>query len=215
MTINKDETDCLIFDMDGTLWNATESYAVIWNEACKLNNYNKRISGKDLLPHMGKTLDRITTGLYGQNFPMNVDEFLKDVYRLESELMPKLGGILYDGVREGFEKLSKHYKILLLSNCGVHGLQNFMEYTGLTPYVTDSITFGETQVPKSQNLKIIAERNSLKHPVYVGDTQGDCDETHKAGLPFAYMEYGFGTCDDPQLTFKSFNELTEYFLENK
>ena len=215
MTINKDETDCLIFDMDGTLWNATESYAAIWNEACKLNNYNKRISGKDLLPHMGKTLDRITTGLYGQNFPMNVDEFLKDVYRLESELMPKLGGILYDGVREGFEKLSKHYKILLLSNCGVHGLQNFMEYTGLTPYVTDSITFGETQVPKSQNLKIIAERNSLKHPVYVGDTQGDCDETHKAGLPFAYMEYGFGTCDDPQLTFKSFNELTEYFLENK
>lgn len=215
MTINKNKIDCLIFDMDGTLWNATESYAAIWNEACKLNNYDVRITGKDLLPHMGKTLDLITTGLYGEDFPMDVNKFLEDVYRLESELMPKLGGILYDGVREGFEKLSKHYKLLLLSNCGVHGLQNFMEYTGLTPFVTDTITFGETQVPKSENLKIISERNNVKHPVYVGDTKGDCDETHKANLPFAYMEYGFGTCEDPELTFKSFDELTEYFLENK
>ena len=40
------------------------------------------------------------------------------------------------------------------------------------------------------------ERNCLKNPVYVGDTQGDYEACQKAGVPFIFAEYGFGATKD-------------------
>ena len=39
---------------------------------------------------------------------------------------------------------------------------------------------------------MIAERNHLKHPVYVGDTIGDYNACQEAGVPFVFAAYGFG-----------------------
>ena len=45
---------------------------------------------------------------------------------------------------------------------------------------------------KDENIRLIIERNNLKSPVYVGDTQGDFDACKKAGVPFIWAAYGFG-----------------------
>ena len=61
-------------------------------------------------------------------------------------MMITLGGTLYAGVYEGLNMLSKKYKLFLLSNCGVSGLKNFMEYTYTSKFFTDTITYGVTNL---------------------------------------------------------------------
>ena len=51
--------DALIFDMDGTLWNATESYAKIWNETCACFGMKTHFVGSDLLQYMGMGIEEI------------------------------------------------------------------------------------------------------------------------------------------------------------
>ena len=127
--------------------------------------------------------------------------------------MPLLGGNLYNGVFEGLDKLSQKYRLFILSNCSASGLKNFMDFTGTKDFITDTITFGETNKPKSVNMKYLIDKHNLKSPIYIGDTQGDCDETHKAVLPFGFVTYGFGECHNPDIVFDDFNKLVDYFLK--
>ena len=58
--------------------------------------------------------------------------------------------------------------------------------------VRDFECIGRTGKPKSENIRLIIERNGLKAPVYVGDTQWDFDAATAAGVPFIFAAYGFG-----------------------
>lgn len=125
--------------------------------------------------------------------------------------MPVLGGKPYPGVAEGLERLSKKYKILLLSNCGENGLENLMNFLGIRALVTEAVTYGATHRDKNENLTALAEKYSLRQLVYVGDTEGDCRQTHIAEMPFVFASYGFGHCDNADMTVGSFEELVETF----
>ena len=71
--------------------------------------------------------------------------------------------------------------------------------------------YGNTHLRKADNMRLLAEKHHLEHPVYVGDTEGDCNETHHAGLPFVWMSYGFGTTENYELRCDTFGQLVEYF----
>ena len=51
------------------------------------------------------------------------------------------------------------------------------------------------------------ERNGVTKAVYVGDTQGDADAAAKAGVPFIFTEYGFGSVKDAAARIASLPEL--------
>ena len=213
MAIDKTRVDALMFDMDGTLWDAMDSYAEVWNRTFAEYGEEVHITGRDLLHGMGKTLDQILamicesfgTKNYGERFLQRVDE-------IEDELLPRMGGTLYPDVKEGIAQLSQHYKIFLVSNCGSNGLSNFMDFTGLRQYVTDFLTYGMTKMAKSDNMLLLKERYGLQNPIYVGDTQGDCNETHRAGMKFVYCSYGFGNCADYDMKADNFKQIIDYFL---
>ena len=59
MAIDKTRVDALMFDMDGTLWDAMDSYAEVWNRTFAEYGEEVHITGRDLLHGMGKTLDQI------------------------------------------------------------------------------------------------------------------------------------------------------------
>ena len=219
MTIYKNEiewgkTDALIFDMDGTLWDAVDSYCKVWIECLRKFGIDAEVKRDDLIRQMGKPLDVIYQNLFNGKF-VSPKEFMPELEKLEIEMMPKLGGIPYPGVHDGSKALSEKYSVMLLSNCGADGLNNLMRVADIERYITKAVTFGETQRPKDENLRIIKRYYNLSLPGYVGDTLGDCDSTHAAGMPFAFAEYGFGTCADADISFKSFTELTDYFLSLK
>ncbi len=64
MIIDKN-IDSLLFDMDGTLWNATDSYAEIWNRCFADCGIDICITGNDLVSYMGKPIEIIVNGITG------------------------------------------------------------------------------------------------------------------------------------------------------
>ena len=58
MTIDT-QTDALIFDMDGTLSDAVDTYAAIWNMAFKEIGTTTRIGRNELLAYIGTPIDKI------------------------------------------------------------------------------------------------------------------------------------------------------------
>jgi phosphoglycolate phosphatase len=71
---------------------------------------------------------------------------------------------------------------------------------------------GTNGMPKSHNIQLLIDQYHLKAPAYVGDTAGDSEQSSLAGVPFVFMTYGFGTTENYDLKFDSFQELTSYFL---
>lgn len=209
------ELDALIFDMDGTLWDATQSYADVWNEGMRRYGLKGHLKASDITGFIGMTIGQIfDTGLLcgAGSLAVSREQFLHTLDEIEDEIMPTRGGIPYPGVLEGLKALSTRYKLFLVSNCSPDGLHNFMRFTGTTSLFTDSVSHGQRPVPKSQNIQLMITRHQLRSAAYVGDTQHDADEAHRAGLPFIFASYGFGTCTDAEITIGSFDELVQQLM---
>ena len=203
--------DGILFDLDGTLWDAVDSYTELWNRTNAEFGLDARVTREDLLRYMGKPIDIIFSALMG-DVKVDKQAYLQRLDYWESTLMPQLGGRLYPGVVEGLKRLSDHYKLFLVSNCGSDGLKNMMRFAGITPCITDTLTYGETERGKDFNIAEIVRRNKLSAPLYIGDTQGDSDAAHAAGAAMAWASWGFGSCADAELTFDSFNQLTDTLI---
>ncbi|MDE6802251.1 MAG: HAD family hydrolase [Muribaculaceae bacterium] len=212
--MNAKKYDSLIFDMDGTLWDAIDSYAAVWNRTNAAFGITRQVARKDLLDYMGQTIDVIFSGLYADTHGIDTDSYLSRLDHWETTLMPELGGRPYPGVIEGLRALSKDYKLFLVSNCGSEGLRNMMRFIGITDLITDTLTYGETGQSKDCNIATIIRRHDLRSPLYIGDTQGDSNAAHAAGADMAFARWGFGSCTDAELQFDSFPQLTQTLLNN-
>lgn len=202
--------DSIIFDMDGTLWDAVDSYCKIWDKTFNQMNVDAPTTSRDeLLKCMGLPIDEIFNRIV--KVDVDKEEYLRLLDINEKEMMPHLGGTLYPGVKDGIAQLAKHYRLFMVSNCGALGLKNFMKFTQLEQYFEDSLTFGETLLNKAQNISLLIERNGLSAPIYMGDTQGDCNSAHVAGIPMIFAEYGFGECNDAEYSVKSFAQFVNLF----
>lgn len=208
MTIDHN-TDALIFDMDGTLWDAVDTYAEIWNMAFEREGIEQRITRNDLLALIGTPIDDIIRHFVPAD---QVEHLLQVIAGLVVTELPRLGGRLYEGVQEGIATLAQHYQLFMLSNCDELELPIFVRYAGIEPYITDTLAYGNTHLRKADNMRLLAEKYHLQHPVYVGDTDSDCSEAHRAGVPFVWMSYGFGTTDRAQLQFDNFSEMVNHFI---
>lgn len=200
--------------MDGTLWDAVDSYVEVWNVTSRELGVERHVSREDLLRYMGKTIDVIYSALMC-DVDIDTTRYLERLDYNESLLMPRLGGKLYPGVTEGIRSLSEHYRLFMVSNCGADGLRNMLAFSGLTPYFEGTLTHGETGRGKDYNIARIVETFRLRKPLYIGDTQGDCDAAHAAGVAMCHVGWGFGTCDGAELHFEGFGDMTQYLMNGK
>lgn len=205
--------DGLIFDLDGTLWDATEGICKTWNIILKeySNVRTEPITVKELEGCMGLPMDKIAEKLF-PNIEYGLRMSLMDkCCVLENEYLAKHGGRLFPKVLETLESLSNKYRLFVVSNCQVGYIESFFEGNGTGKYFTDILSYGETGLTKGENNKIIIERNNIKNAVYIGDTQGDRQSAIDAGIPFVYAEYGFGNVDEYDYKIKQFEDLLEIF----
>ena len=204
--------DSIILDMDGTLWDNVNSYVIAWNKGLQKTGHDKQVTRNDLMGLMGKIPKSLMDSILPGSTEAEQATLFDSVIESYSEILDSMQPYIYPGVIEGLEKLSKKYKILLLSNCEKDGLVNFMHHTKTTHLITDYMEHGQNLQLKNFNLKLLIDRNNLKSTVYVGDTASDGQESTKAGVPFVFVSYGFGNTDDYTLKFNSFQELTDYFM---
>lgn len=198
--------DSLIFDMDGTLWDAVPSYCKIWEYTLdEFGLGDIKVTREELDRLMGKPVDVLVDTIVTRH--VDRTRFLAALDANEDRLMPVLGGRLYPGVKETIRELARDHKLFMVSNCSPKGAVNFMAYSGLTDCFTDSLTYGQTHVGKDVNIATLVSRYGLASPLYVGDTQGDADASHRAGVPIAWAAYGFGHVSDPDYIIKEFSNL--------
>jgi phosphoglycolate phosphatase len=204
--------DSLIFDMDGTLWDAADTYTESWNLMFKKLNIEKVMRREELLERIGWEGSKVMASILPEFDEEQRTEVYNAVNGLRRELIPKKGGVLYDGVPEGLKQLSKKYKLFILSNCGQGIIRVFIDWAEIDDLITDELAYGVNRMPKHHNMQLLTDTHQLKAPVYIGDTSGDGEQSRKAGIPFVFVSYGFGKTNDYDLKFDDFKSLTTYFM---
>lgn len=188
--------DGIIFDMDGTIWDATDEIAHSWNKVLSDKGVDKVITKKEMESWMGKLLDDIIDGLLPMVDEADRDSLKLDMCNEEHEYLSRNGGKLYDGLEETLKYLSQKYELFIVSNCHHGYIQSFFEAHGLEKYFTDYECAGSTGLNKNENILLLAHRNGLSKYVYIGDTHTDMLAAKDAGADFVYASYGFGDVDE-------------------
>ncbi len=200
--------DSIIFDLDGTLWDSTEGVSKTWSLVLNKYDYErKEVTVEDLHSCMGKQLDEIGKILFPKLSSEVRKNLMNECCTLENEYLGKHGGVLYAKVEETLKELSKKYKLFVVSNCQDGYIECFFKAHKLDKYFTDYECPGRTGLSKGENNKLVIERNNLKKPVYVGDTEGDAESARVAGIPFVFAKYGFGSVEKYQYEIDSFQDL--------
>ena len=204
----------IIFDMDGTLWDSSEGVAISWTEIVN-KEYDKErvITAEDIQGVMGRTMDKIADALFAELSKEERMALLRKCCVYENEYLKEHGGILFPELEETFKALRENYDLYIVSNCQAGYIEAFLDHYGFWHYFKDIECYGNNDLPKSENIKKIVERNNLTKAVYVGDIQGDYDATMAAGLPFIHAAYGFGTIAQETAKVDSFAELVKVVPE--
>lgn len=217
--------DGLIFDLDGTMWDATENIRLSWNIAIKKFDAlkNRDITAEELQNVMGLPMDEIAYRLFpelgkeeeekGLENPSVASakqlEVLEACCTVENEYLSEHGGILYPMLEETLKILSKEHKLCIVSNGQAGYIQSFLSAHGLAEYFTDYQNWGDNKVPKGENIKLVVKRNNIKNAAYIGDTLGDANAAKMAGIDFIYARYGFGNVDEYDYAIDTFSQLLE------
>lgn len=204
--------DSLIFDMDGTLWDAADLYAASWNKSFEKNKLDLQLSRADIGALTGLERKELIAKIMPGYEESTCNQVIRDVETFTKQLIPETGGKLYDEVHNGLKALSKHYKLFIVSNCDAGVIQLFMAWAKINDFITDEIAHGVNFKPKHHNIQLLIEKHQLQQPIYIGDTEGDSQQSKLAGIPFAFVSYGFGKTSAYQLKFDGFKALASHFL---
>ena len=190
--------DGLILDVDGTIWNTTGIVADAWNKT--IDTFFPQVphvNAEILKGQFGKTMDVIADNLFGVLSAEDKKILMEKCCIYEQKaLLENTKNITYEGVIETLKKLFSIIPIFIVSNCQSGYIELVIEKNKITKLIKDFECFGNTGKSKAENIKLVARRNGLKAPVYVGDTQGDYEACKEAGVPFIWAAYGFGKPED-------------------
>ena len=186
--------ESLIFDIDGTLWDSRALVAEGYNIQLRAEGLGHLcVTAEDLKPLFGKVMTEIADVILA-----SIPE--SERYALMDRCMETENQYLHDnpceigfpGIRETVEKLSKKYRLFIVSNsqCGYPEL--CIGKLGLSHLFEGHLCFGDTGTCKGETIRRLMEKHGITSACYIGDTQGDLDATDLAGLPFVFCKFGFG-----------------------
>ncbi|MDB5023140.1 MAG: family hydrolase [Mucilaginibacter sp.] len=202
------KADSLIFDLDGTLWDASASCVMAWNKALEKKGIKDfRITEQLAFSFAGKLLDEIFTQYFTFLPPDQYNDMAMAYAEQEAFHMKNYGGHLYPNAKEELILLAKTYPLFIVSNCLAGYIENFLHQHGLESVFTDFECSGLTGKPKAENIAMIISRNQLESPVYIGDTLGDFEAAKQNRMPFIHAAYGFGKVSENKYKINNLKQL--------
>jgi len=202
--------DRVIFDLDGTLWDAAETSAQGWTaalETCGLDNI--KISANDIRKVSGMPFDHCVQTLFPFLRPSLASEIFRVLDASEKEHIYRRGGRVFEGVIDGIKLLSKRYSLFLVSNCQDWYLDSFWRQYRLRAFFAGWDCHGLSNESKITMIERIVRRNGSSQSMYVGDTDSDRLAADAAGVDFGYASYGFGRAEGATATFSSLTSPQE------
>ncbi len=204
----------IIFDLDGTLWDSSQSVTDSWNVVLAKYPEARQITLGDMHGFMGRQMDEIARMIMPDLPDSRRLAIMDECMDFElTYLKEHCGATLYPKVRETLEILGRTCELMIVSNCQDGYIQTFLEFSGLGELFSDFESAGATGLSKGENNKLVIARNGIDRAIYVGDTQGDLDSADFAGIPFIHAAYGFGTINKKTAQANSFEEIPNIVKE--
>ena len=184
----------ILFDLDGTMWDASQSVADSFNEALEELGIERRITLDEMRGVMGKTMEDIAHIFFDCVDPKRAYDIMVYCTEYENKYILSHGGVLYDGLRELLESLrADGWLTACVSNCQSGYIEAFCGHYDLDRLFDDKECWGNTRKLKADNIKLVVKRNKIDFCVYVGDTMGDYESAINAGVRFIHAAYGYGS----------------------
>lgn len=203
----------LIFDLDGTLWNTTEVSAAAYNHALRADGRSSRnVTVDTIMQEFGKTFVAIADDLFPELPGKDRMELMKLCCQSNIDFLKGTDQpMLYPDVRDTMARLCKSCRLYIVSNCESGYIEMFLDKYDLNAYITDIECLGNNGKEKSENIRLIMERNHIPDhdAAYVGDTMGDYNSTVQAGIPFIFASYGYGDVPQSQYSIDRFAGLLD------
>ncbi len=204
--------DSIIFDLDGTLWDAVTNITEIWNEGIRReSDVSAMLTEDDVRKIMGLNTKEIGDALFPSLPESRRWELMLLCGKAESNLLPQKGGILYPELENTLKQLKKRIPLFIVSNCDQGYIEAFLSYHQLAEYFTDFLCYGDTGKDKPENIKTMVAKHKLCSPVYLGDTEKDRQSAAAAGVDFIHAAYGYGTLKKKEKAIRSLPELLDLF----
>lgn len=184
--------EMIIFDVDGTLWDACDATMEAANTVASKYPGMKKVTLEDVNYVMGTTADEIADILYPEMDKAEAMKKIKEIVALTQDIINKKGGTFYDGAISVIKYLSGKYKLGIVTNnidnyakllIGKGNLEGcFVDYIGALSY----------DIKKGDAIKMMLKRNNITKACYIGDIEKDLIASNEAGVDFIHAKYGFG-----------------------
>ena len=189
--------DGVMFDLDGTLWDARQILATAWTEVLHAHGINEQLTVEKMSPLFGNELSYVIRHSVSDDVSSaDINAVIPELTRVQAQCVYDTLPALYPGIQETFAVLSKHIPLMIVSNSVVGYIEAFLHGSKTGDYVTDYVCNGDTNLTKDKNILLMKNRHHLCNPLYVGDTQMDGNASRSAGVKFAFASYGFGYTED-------------------
>ncbi|WP_426058609.1 HAD family hydrolase [Hymenobacter sp. B1770] len=202
--------DSIIFDLDGTLWDASAAITLAFQAAKSSVDYiNNDVTLAQVQAVTGQPYEVVYERLF-PNLPADkLEEYRALCARHELQAAQQPGGTLYPGLEATLDYLKgRGYRLFIVSNCQLGYVEAFFENSQLSHHFEGHQCFGTRKLPKSENIREVVARYGLQAPVYVGDTPGDLAASQAAEVPFIFATYGFGSLTEAEAPVR-INQLSD------
>lgn len=190
----------VIFDVDGTIWDASDQVARSWSKTLSnIAGEKVVIATEAMRKTMGLMMDEIAKIILPESLGgLDRNALLERCMNEENAYLSEHPGVYYPGVAECIEHIAKHVKVYILSNAQTGYIEAMLANARFKPFIAGFACYGDQKLEKADNLAYLMKKEGIDEAVYVGDTAHDEEETHKAGLPFIHAAYGYGKAVNPE-----------------
>lgn len=201
--------ESLIFDIDGTLWDSRALVAEGYNIQLRREGLGHlQVNAETLRPLFGKVMTEIADAILAsipapERYEI-MDRCMETENRYLAENECRIG---YPGVRETLAELAKNHRLFIVSNAQQGYPELCIRKQGLEPYMQGHLCFGDTGTAKGETILALMAQHHITSAVYIGDTQGDLEAARRAGIPFIFAAYGFGSPEAHEAVIHNIQEL--------